>query len=301
MVKEEILQDRIESIGNSRAITKQCTTVRAMADYSSGARVLLFDVLRVIAICMVLYSHVLITMGPPFSEAGLPYIGIKNFYWATWGQIGVTLFLAVSGLSLEYNYGRRKVRVGTFYLRRILRIYPTYYMSLLLALVIKLAISLRAEIVYGKSFIFLGQPHFGDFILTMTGFNAFAGRWGGSLVWSSWFIGLIVTMYLLYPLISLCMKKYPLLSLGSLFVVSGVSRLITGHWNILPGNALEWFPPNRLFEFGIGVFLVRLLRRESLLIFNRVLVYIPLLTFFSSLSFPLFLVHDPLRRFIWAK
>ncbi|MEO6667644.1 MAG: acyltransferase family protein, partial [Nitrospiria bacterium] len=103
----------------------------SLASVRGDDRVLLFDALRVVAIGMVLLSHVLITIGPPWSEVGQPYLGVEGFYRATWGQLGVTIFLVVSGLCLEFASRGRQIRPVRFFLGRVVRIYPVYYMSLL--------------------------------------------------------------------------------------------------------------------------------------------------------------------------
>lgn len=265
----------------------------------TGTRVLFFDLLRVIAISMILLSHMLITIGPPVSQWGQFYIGIKNFYWTTWGEIGVTIFLIISGLSLEYIYGNKKINFGSYYLKRIIRIYPTYYMSLFIALGIHILVASWAYIKHTKQFILLPGFDYFDFFLTLSGFNAFAGKWGGSLVWTSWFIGLIMTLYLFYPAISYGIRKYPWGVITVLLIVSVVSMHIIGQSSILSGNPMQWFPLNRIFEFGFGVFLVRTLKQDFLLSFNKLLKHLPFLPFLSTISFPLFLIHDPLRRFIY--
>lgn len=256
-------------------------------------RVLLFDLWRVIAIAMVIFSHVSITIGYPLNQFSVNY-----FPWKTWGEVGVTLFLILSGLSLEYNYGQKKMTFGSYYLRRIIRIYPVYYMSLMSGLVTNFAIALWATVHHGKSFGFMQGFDLIDFLLTATGFNAFAGKWGGTLIWSSWFIGLIMTLYLFYPIISSGTKRNPWLCIFLLLFISMTSRFYTAHSSVLSGNPLQWFPLNRIFEFSLGVFLITVINRESFLRFNKWLSHIRYLSSFSALSFPLFLIHDPFRRFI---
>ena len=62
------------------------------------SRILIADLLRVIGIMMILFSHLSITIGPPWSERVQPYFGVENFYWATWGELGVTIFLVLSAI-----------------------------------------------------------------------------------------------------------------------------------------------------------------------------------------------------------
>jgi peptidoglycan/LPS O-acetylase OafA/YrhL len=209
----------------------------------------------------------------------------------------VTIFLFVSGLSLECASGGRPVRFGSFLLRRIVRIYPTYYLSLVAALGVSAAFALWGAFRGGKAFGLGVQVRPSDALLMLTGFQAFAGRWGGPLVWSSWFIGLIMSLYVVFPLISRLLRRHPWAGAALLLAVSAASRLWTAG-GVLRGDPLAWFPPNRLFEFGLGVLFAAQVGRERLARPNRALSRLPGLQRLAELSFPLFLLHDPLRRLI---
>lgn len=134
----------------------------------------------------------------------------------------------------------------------------------------------------------------GDILLAMTGFYAFAGKWGGPFVKTSWFIGLIMTMYLLFPLLSFFIRKRPHLSIGILFLISAVCRITLGMSDLLPERPLDWFPFCRIFEFSLGVYFITMVRAkkwDSLLLPEY---EVPLISYIGELSFPLFLIHYPL-------
>ncbi|MEO6666084.1 MAG: acyltransferase family protein, partial [Nitrospiria bacterium] len=199
----------------------------------------------------------------------------------------------------EFASRGRQTRPVRFFLGRVVRIYPIYYMSLLIGLAVQGVVAVWGVVAHGRAFVLLPDLTIGDLVLMLTGFYAFAGQWGGPLVWSSWFIGLIMVLYLVFPVLSAAIRRAPWTSLAGLLILSAASRMLTGGTGTLPGDPLEWFPVNRMFEFGVGIFLVRVLGRERLLRWNQLLSRIPSLTYFSALSFPLFLVHDPLRRLIY--
>ncbi len=261
-------------------------------------RILIVDLFRVIAIFMVLFSHILFTIGHPWLQICQPSFGIHPFSWSTWGEIGVTIFLILSGFSLEYTYGGMHINFGRFYVKRVFKIYPIYYMSLLLGLMVHVAFKLWGILYRGAPSTLL--PDFGylDFFLALSGFNAFFGKWGGPLVLSSWFIGLIMVLYLCYPIISWACRRSPWACITFLFLISLISRILISGSNIFLNNPMAWFPLNRVFEFGLGVFLAGLIKRDLLKSLNHALEGLPFLTFFSAISYPLFLIHDPLRRFI---
>jgi peptidoglycan/LPS O-acetylase OafA/YrhL len=261
-------------------------------------RILIVDLFKVIAIFMILFSHILFTIGRPWLQICQPSFGIHPFSWSTWGEIGVTIFLILSGFSLEYTYGGMHIDFGRFYVKRIFKIYPIYYMSLLLGLMVHVAFAIWGTLYRGAPSTLL--PDFGylDFFLALSGFNAFFGKWGGPLVWSSWFIGVIMVLYLCYPIISWACRRSPWACIILLFFISLISRILISGSNIFLNNPMAWFPLNRVFEFGLGVFLAGLIKQDLLKSLNQALERLPFLTFFSAISFPLFLIHDPLRRFI---
>ncbi len=266
------------------------------AEKMQKERVLAVDLLRVIAISMVILSHVLITLSSSWPGPGQAHFGFFPFYWNTWGEIGVTVFLVISGFGLGYTYRGHQVGLASFVLRRIGRIYPIYYFSLLLALAIHVGIALRSNLLLDSPFIMLPGFGWADFLLVLTGLNAFAGTWGGPLVGSSWFIGLIMTMYLSYPLIAQGLKRSPWVCMGLLFCISYISRLVVANSEILTGDPMHWFPLNRVFEFSVGVALEQSIPQSVLASSNAGLRKFGLLPFLGDLSFPLFLIHDPLRR-----
>jgi peptidoglycan/LPS O-acetylase OafA/YrhL len=261
-------------------------------------RVLVVDLLRVIAIAMVILSHVLITLSPSWPGPGQAHFGVFPFIWNTWGEVGVTIFLVISGFALGYTYWGKQVRLAPFVLRRIVRIYPVYYFSLIFALILHIGFAMRDNLLFDKPLSILPEFSYVDFMLALTGLNAFFGKWGGPLVWSSWFIGLIMTMYLLYPLIAQGLKRSPWLCMGLLFSVSFISRIAVADSEIFTGGQNYWFPLNRVFEFGAGVALAQLIPQSVLDSSNTGLQKIWFLPLWGDLSFPLFLIHDPLRRFI---
>ncbi|WP_342167217.1 acyltransferase [Methylobacterium sp. SD21] len=59
--------------------------------------------------------------------------------WAIWPQRGVDIFFIISGLVMYLSTSGRKVGVGEFYLRRILRIAPLYYLLTIFLVAILLA------------------------------------------------------------------------------------------------------------------------------------------------------------------
>jgi len=85
------------------------------------------DGVRAIAAFMVVCSHIHLHQQHPFGQGGyLP--DLRNF-----GKIGVTIFFTLSGFLITYLLLEEKTKFGSisrrsFYIRRILRIWPLYFL-----------------------------------------------------------------------------------------------------------------------------------------------------------------------------
>jgi peptidoglycan/LPS O-acetylase OafA/YrhL len=247
------------------------------------------DLLRCLALALLIFAHVAQYVGSPLGGS----FGVHGLYWESLGGVAVTLFLVLSGCVLELRYGHRRIDYLRFVGRRLWRIYPTYLLCLVFAVVVYLA---RLEMGSPPEYAFgIGLA---DVPLSVSGMYVYAGRWGGPFLWTSWFIGLIVAMYLLFPFLSRAVERRPALTLAALLVVSGVSRYVVGRGAGLPPDALEWLPLCRVFEFSAGVFAGMLLGTWAS---RRRVTLGPLTPFVSlmaAISFPMFLVHSSLLGLI---
>ena len=246
---------------------------------------IILDLIRGLAISAIVGVHIAQALHSPLGAA----FGLKNFYYVSWGGVGVTVFIILSGAVLELNYGNTSVNYWRFVKKRIFRIYPLYYMAFIIGLM-----GFLIRYVAGV----IDEPiNFGidDLVLSLTAMYAFAGEWGGPFLRSGWFIGVIVSLYFIYPLISKMMRNRDVLLLFLLFTLSCFCRYLFGHYKLLPGRPLDWFPFCRVFEFGLGIFLARRLPKNILLFFNDKFRGLhPAIIFFSALSYPVYLVHMPI-------
>jgi peptidoglycan/LPS O-acetylase OafA/YrhL len=138
------------------------------------------------------------------------------------------------------------------------------------------------------------------------------GLWGGPYNPPSWFIALIISMYALFPMLAWFIKRSPHLTLIALLMISVLSRWYVGQYGLpllpdslldqvegwlyrlygfMPGRPGDWFPPARVFEFGLGIWLALVVPASFWQKFN--LSSGKAIAFFSDLSFPLFLIHYP--------
>ena len=207
-----------------------------------NVRYILLDLTRAWAITLVLLGHIAMRVGSPMGS----FFCIAGLHCVSLGGVAVTIFLFLSGIALELQHGAREFHYLDFLLKRCLRIYPVYYMALF--------IGLSAHVC--KAYLQIGNIHSpfssfssSDLILSITGFYAFAGKWGGPFVPASWFVGLIMIMYLFYPILSRAIANSPHVTIGVLLVISILSRLVLGRYFclLLPTNPIDWFPLCRIF------------------------------------------------------
>jgi peptidoglycan/LPS O-acetylase OafA/YrhL len=223
--------------------------------------------------------------------------GIPGLYFVSIGGLAVSLFLVLSGFVMQLSYGTRSEPYGRFLWKRLARIYPVYWMSLAFAVAVFAIQSYRDTGSLTALRHVVGLRHA---LLAVTGFYAFAGAWGGPFVATSWYIGLIVALYAVFPLLAKAVRSRPAATLVALLLVSVATRLSLGWTGWLPNRPLDWFPPCRLFEFGLGMALARWCGSEGIQALRRLRLPAAPLRFLGDVSFPLFLVHYPLLRMLWV-
>ena len=275
-------------------------------------RSLLLDSLRILAITLVLIAHI----GQLFGHHIGDFFGWKNIYFVSLGGVGVSLFLILSGLLAGLSDSARPLGYLRYLLKKARRLYPAYWLSLPLALL---------GYLLGESLLSGGLPRLfpngflTDLIGSLTGFYAWAGLWGGPYNPPSWFLSLIMSLYLLCPVLIWLIQRWSHYTLLGLFCISLGTRYYVGQWGLpfiepslldqvegwlyrwygfMPGRPGDWFPPCRLFEFGLVIYLAHMLPRAAW--FSLSLPGSHLIRKLSDLAFPLFLVHYPfLFLIIW--
>ena len=201
-------------------------------------RLLFIDILKTVGVISVLYWH-LFYMNQ-YLGVDIPFYGLMRL-----GGFGVLLFLFASGLSLsikDYNFSTKKETLD-FYYKRLIRIYPAMWLSILITLVLmptylnNLNILKLAEEFTGFYYYF--QGNFPDINSPL------------------WYIGLTVGLYLLFPLLYNVIKKYNFTAFALIFLVSFGSLLYLRPLDPIFGYHNYWYCgvlPN-LWIFVLGVYL----------------------------------------------
>ncbi|MFH0952671.1 MAG: acyltransferase family protein [Patescibacteria group bacterium] len=252
-------------------------------DNLKQSRSVLLDMFRSLVIVLLLIGHI----GSWLSISWVDkfYINLGDLYVAHLHQFSVTLFLILSGLVIGLKYGNCKIDYLGFIKKRLIKIYSVYVPSFIIGLLIFFTLS---RVAYNATLT--------DFMCSLVGFCSFINRFGGIFIETSWFIGLIVVLYLLFPIISRYMKDHPHLTIITLLLFSIFSLSIGQALFIVPIYALVFlFPLSRIFEFGLGVYLVRLIKPKAWSYMNKYKQTGNIFNWVARISFPLFLVHHPLR------
>jgi peptidoglycan/LPS O-acetylase OafA/YrhL len=242
-------------------------------------RSLFIDILRVTAIMLVVLQHIISTSS--LSNELQPYyfsLNFFNIFHIYYGNIGIWLFLFASGCSLALNYPNLDTvkEVKNYLGKRIIRIYPTYWTAILFN------ITVFNTVIPSLTGVDIARMVSGFQAFFVSTFEDFYGKVNGTF----WFIGVIVSLYFLYPIVLLMIRKRPNVALLSLLIVEVCSRIIMSQTVFVRGY--DWFPLCRVFDFGLGVYIV-----QKNFYWKAPNLSVPI-TFLAKITFPIYLVHIPL-------
>jgi peptidoglycan/LPS O-acetylase OafA/YrhL len=170
------------------------------------------DSLRFFAILYVIICHLMVIPHP--------YLAVPEWirpFIFNGGDAGVCLFFVLSAFSLSYSMDTRKGETNStrrFYTRRFFRIAPLFYLMMLIYWI-------RDAAVFG----FL-HPVSEVLVNALLIFNLIPSCITG-YVWASWTIGVIVWLYLLFPLIHKRVRN-----LTAALILLAASILIARGWSI---------------------------------------------------------------------
>lgn len=165
------------------------------------------DGMRAIAILIIAWYHI-------WQQSWLmPIAGEVNLDWLVRnGSILVDMMILLSGFCLFLPYAREMVlgektgTCGEFYMKRVARIIPSYYVSLLIVLFF-FALPLGE---YGNDFSLMGKDIVSHLTFTHNLFGELIR--GTHLNGVLWTIGVEVQFYLIFPLLAKFFRKQPILT-----------------------------------------------------------------------------------------
>ena len=180
-------------------------------------RLFYLDFVRAIAAISIILTHFnakYLYLNPPAPEKAVITTRISNLYIGDWG---VSLFFIISGAALMYVYADR-CELKSFYKKRFLSIYPMFWMAYIGAFCFMFYVNrsvIRSGIPKWRMlFSVLGL----DGLLLSNGVETY-------YILGEWFLGVIVMLYILFPLIRKLLNEKPelLLVLTVLLYAGGIA------------------------------------------------------------------------------
>ena len=185
------------------------------------------DGLRTLACLAVFGFHGFLTIVPPHSGS------LRWFAWFGSGHMGVNFFFVLLGFLITYlleeNQQTQRINLLGFYQRRILRIWPLFYVCIGYGFLVLPLLMRRRHLPFHETaspwlhVFFSGQPGFG-------GKNAQPTASSFAVLWS---VAIEEQFYLVWPVLLLVFRRW---QLGAFLVVIGVSvlfRYAHGHNDFL--------------------------------------------------------------------
>ena len=192
-------------------------------------RKLYISILKIIAIWMVFNFHYIIIV-----EKETILFGFAN---GDWGAVGTTLFLLISGNSLARKYGN-KLNVKEFYKKRWLAIFPMFYLCYFFAFVLH-------RIILQNGFFTNVKPW--TILFTLLGIDNYMSLLGipNNAIIGEWYTAIIVTLYLLFPLIQLLYRKKPVMATAVIMIMYGLNLVLNignliDDAHLITGLAMFW-------------------------------------------------------------
>lgn len=164
-----------------------------------------------------------------FCHSKVKFILLYSIVNINLGFYLVTSFFSISGTVLYYNY-QKDISLKIFYFKRWKSIFPSYYICF---------IYFYIKNVFKYKKLFYGG-HWSRLIFTVFGMDGYLGyRFKTYYIVGEWFLGSIIILYIIYPLLSISMNKniliihfitlslYPFIYLSNYFTIMKSRNLIT--------------------------------------------------------------------------
>ncbi|NMP26831.1 acyltransferase [Rahnella sp. SAP-1] len=217
-------------------------------------RILSMDFMRIISILMIMCFHL-------YVEASKnPGVHITDLFKPL-GIIGVSFFIIISGGALSTS-SKNEFSVLKFYKKRFLSIYPAFWVTYIS---VALCFFIFGHVVkVGSNPAILAMSFFG-----MDGY--LYSMYKNYYLIGEWFLGFIVIIYTLFPLIRIIYLRSQTSALLISIIISSISfhfnDWIYSHSPFWNANAM-WNPTTRLPEFIFGMMFfdfIRDSRRNTLI------------------------------------
>ncbi|CAN7433799.1 acyltransferase [Paraburkholderia hospita] len=217
-----------------------------VGDKAGSKRLFFLDFIRAISVLMIILYHFDLQLLAQ-SATAVTVPGLVVFHQAI-GDLGVTLFIMISGVALMTSTSA-KFSAVEFYKKRFLGIYPSYWIAYL-------AVGTALFLLRG---IWVGDNQHWKIILTITGFDGLTlYRVPNYYLIGEWFIGFILCMYVMFPILRRGVLDHPLVTWAIALVLFVV---LHRHYDQLFSLTENRNPLIRLPEFLFGLCFLRYVTR----------------------------------------
>ena len=217
------------------------------------------DVIRLFSMLGIVYYHMLISLylcGIRQYDSIRPLFENNNIHIA---KICVGLFFMISGAGLMLSTKDKEFKLKSYYLKRIVRILIPFYLVYILYLVsFMLLTHQRLDAVYSK------DASVFSIIFTFLGMDAYVSSFGiptFSLGIGEWFLGALVMMYIVFPIIRWALLKSKWISLilmSVYYIIILVTYPMMSYAKTVPGYVNFTC---KIYEFFLGAFLILIIDR----------------------------------------
>lgn len=210
-------------------------------------RLFYLDFVRAIAVISIVITHFnarYLYLNPPALEKAILTTNVGNLYIGDWG---VSLFFIISGAALMYVYGER-CELKTFYKKRFLSIYPMFWMAYLVDF---LFVVWKTHMLPGA-----GIPKW-RIVFSILGFDGLLLTNGYPTFYllGEWFLGVIILIYLVFPLLRKLLNERPalLLIVSVIGYIAGLAVCAYIPYPFVPATILFI----RIPELVFGMFFIK--------------------------------------------
>lgn len=233
----------------SPVVITRNTTMKCMRNKS-------VDILRSIALCMVIIYHIWVSAGS---------VSIDNEFVFTLirlgGEIGVTLFFVISGFGIFHALYRmdqnNNLRFLEYFKKRMLRIAPEYYLSLLGILLL----------VNGD--VYFNRDGIDDILTHLTFTHNYSASTAGTINGVLWTMSVTVQFYVVAIILYKILRKYPKLTAVAVVGLTVLSKGILLHYgpSLWKESSSFWLSRQILISvidnFVLGMYVANLLLEEE--------------------------------------
>jgi peptidoglycan/LPS O-acetylase OafA/YrhL len=211
----------------------------------NSSRISELDGIRGIAILLVLLFHFINNPLTHIEAPSFMVSALKQFTYFGW--VGVDLFFVLSGFLIGRILMQNKQSpkyFKTFYIRRVLRIIPVYFLLLILFFLLNAFIGDPAYYTFEKPL-----PAWPYFLFIQNIFMGLSGHFGSEGITPTWSLAIEEQFYLLIPFVVWAFNpKFLPYILISMIVAAPVFRYFSGNWY----QSYTWFHC-RMDSLAVGV------------------------------------------------